>query len=222
MILRVMLAEDHPQVRAGLRALINSQVDMSVCAESADGQAAISCLMRDQPDVLLLDLSLPLKSGIEVARFAQATYPKIATLVLTMHDEEDYFYQVLEAGASGYLIKGSPPSDLLSAIRSVAQGGVVLHPTLARGLITRFHKQHLPTDASPTHEEHDCILSPREREVLELTAQGLTARETGESLGISPNTVERHRANIMGKLQISNRAQLVRFAMETGLVRKRP
>ncbi len=211
-----MIAEDHPKVRAGLRELINAEEDMQVCGEAADGVEALDLARDQKPDLLLLDLSMPRMSGLEVTRALTKEMPETAILVLTMHEEEGYFYQLLEAGASGYLLKGTAPSDLLSAVRSVSQGGVVLNPSLAKGLVKRLcqsgNKKVAPKD-NP--------LSPRERQVLDLTAQGMTAREVGKTLQISSNTVERHRANIMSKLGFSNRAQLVRYAVENGLLQKR-
>ncbi len=213
-----MIAEDHPQVRAGLRLLIDAEEDLEVCCEAADGEEALRKAKVHDPDLLLLDLSMPLKGGLEVARILKDDRPSIAILVLTMHEEEGYFYQLLEAGASGYVVKGAAPSDLLSAIRAVSQGGVVLHPSLAKGLVERFRGNS--SEGSSGSKGVEAPLSPREREVLDLTAQGLTAREVATALDISSNTVERHRANIMSKLGISNRAQLVRYAVESGLVRR--
>ena len=216
-----MIAEDHPQVRSGLRLLIDAEEDLEVCCEASDGEEALRKARVYEPDLLLLDLSMPLKGGLEVARILKDELPKVAILVLTMHEEEGYFYQLLEAGAGGYVVKGAAPSDLLSAIRAVSRGGVVLHPSLARGLLNRFHNQQPESGAAVSElKPPSSPLSPREREVLDLTAQGLTAREVATQLDISSNTVERHRANIMAKLGISNRAQLVRYAVESGLVRK--
>ncbi len=217
MATRVMIAEDHPQVRSGLRLLIDAEEDLEVCCEASDGEEALRKARVYEPDLLLLDLSMPLKGGLEVARILKDDLPRIAILVLTMHEEEGYFYQLLEAGASGYVVKGAAPSDLLSAIRAVSQGGVVLHPSLAKGLVERFRGN---SSEGAGNKCADVPLSPREREVLDLTAQGLTAREVATALDISSNTVERHRANIMAKLGISNRAQLVRYAVESGLVRR--
>lgn len=214
-----MIAEDHPQVRSGLRLLIDAEEDLEVCCEAADGEEALRKARVYEPDLLLLDLSMPLKGGLEVARILRDELPKVAILVLTMHEEEGYFYQLLEAGAGGYVVKGAAPSDLLSAIRAVSRGGVVLNPSLARGLVERFRGQH-PEAEAPEQKAPSSPLSPRELEVLDLTAQGLTAREVATQLDISSNTVERHRANIMAKLGFSNRAQLVRYAVESGLVRK--
>jgi DNA-binding NarL/FixJ family response regulator len=224
MTVRVMIAEDHPQVRSGLRLLIDAEEDLEVCCEASDGEEALRKARVYEPDLLLLDLSMPLKGGLEVARIIKDELPGTAILVLTMHEEEGYFYQLLEAGASGYVIKGAAPSDLLSAIRAVSRGGVVLHPSLAKGLVDRFRHQSSDGSAGEASGESKTAgppLSPREREVLDLTAQGLTAREVATALDISSNTVERHRANIMAKLGFSNRAQLVRYAVESGLV-KRP
>jgi DNA-binding NarL/FixJ family response regulator len=213
-----MIAEDHPQVRSGLRLLIDAEEDLEVCCEAADGEEALRKARVYEPDLLLLDLSMPLKGGLEVARILKDELPKTAILVLTMHEEEGYFYQLLDAGAGGYVVKGASPSDLLSAIRAVSGGGVVLHPSLAKGLVDRFRNQQPEEAAEPKLPSSP--LSPREREVLNLTAEGLTAREVATSLDISSNTVERHRANIMAKLGFSNRAQLVRYAVESGLVRR--
>lgn len=211
-----MIAEDHPKVRAGLRELINAEEDMMVCGEAADGAEALELAREQKPDLLLLDLSMPKLGGLEVTRALTKEMPNTAILVLTMHEEEGYFYQLLEAGASGYLLKGTAPSDLLSAVRAVSQGGVVLNPSLAKGLVRRFCSRD-NKKASPKNNP----LSPREQQVLDLTAQGMTAREVGKTLQISSNTVERHRANIMSKLGFSNRAQLVRYAVENGLLQKR-
>jgi two-component system response regulator NreC len=222
-----MIAEDHPQVRSGLRLLIDAEEDLEVCCEASDGEEALRKARVYEPDLLLLDLSMPLKGGLEVARTLKEELPKVAILVLTMHEEEGYFYQLLEAGAGGYVVKGAAPSDLLSAIRAVSKGGVVLNPSLAKGLVDRFRSQNQDNhDNSDSQEEtgeqkrQHSPLSPREREVLDLTAQGLTAREVATTLDISSNTVERHRANIMAKLGFSNRAQLVRYAVESGLLRR--
>lgn len=213
-----MIAEDHPQVRSGLRLLIDAEDDMEVCCEAADGEDAVQKARAHEPDLLLLDLSMPIRGGLEVARILRDELPKIAILVLTMHEEEGYFYQLLEAGAGGYVVKGAAPSDLLSAIRAVSRGGVVLHPSLAKGLVQRFHNASSLTEESQDSKPVSSPLSPREREVLDLTAQGMTAREVATALDISSNTVERHRANIMAKLGFSNRAQLVRYAVESGLL----
>lgn len=211
-----MIAEDHPKVRAGLRELINAEDDLEVCCEAANGVDALKQARTEKPDLLLLDLSMPVMGGLEVTRALNKEIPEIAILVLTMHEEEGYFYQLLEAGASGYLIKGTSPSDLISAVRAVSQGGVVLNPSLARGLVKKFCANN--EDGRAPRSKKPNPLSPREREVLDLTAQGLTAREVAKVLKISSNTVERHRANIMSKLGFSNRAQLVRYAVENGLL----
>lgn len=210
----VLIAEDHPIVRSGLRTLLEAEDDLEVCGEACDGEEALRKAKDLLPRLLLLDLSMPKLSGLEVTRKLHQECPEIAILVLTMHEEEGYFLELLEAGASGYVVKGTAPADILSAIRAVVKGGVSLHPTLARGLVDRLrHSRETPS--KPTE---DIPLSPRELEVLDLTAQGLTARELADKLKISSNTVQRHRANIMSKLGFSNRAQLVRYAVENGLL----
>ena len=208
----MLIAEDHPIVRSGLRTLLEAEDDIEVCGEACDGEEAVRKAKQLSPQLLLLDLSMPKLSGLDVTRQLHKECPEISILVLTMHEEEGYFFELLEAGASGYLVKGTAPSDILSAIRAVGKGGVSLHPALAKGLVDRLRES---TEA-PAKTSADIPLSPRELEVLDLTAQGLTARELADKLKISSNTVQRHRANIMSKLGFSNRAQLVRYAVEHG------
>lgn len=202
MSISVLIVEDHPVVRSGIRMLLTEEGDIEVLAEASNGREALTCLETIKPDLLLLDISMPEVNGLEVTQHVREKYPTMPILILTMHEDERYFFQLLRAGATGYIVKGAAPNDLVSAVRAVAAGQAYLYPSLARLLA----------------KEPDTVLSARELEVLQLTAQGLTAREVGKKLSISSNTVERHRANIMSKLGVSNRAELIRYAIRRGLL----
>ncbi len=202
MSISVLIVEDHPVVRSGIRMLLTEEGDIDVLAEASNGREALTCLETIKPDLLLLDISMPEVNGLEVTQHVREKYPTMPILILTMHEDERYFFQLLRAGATGYIVKGAAPNDLVSAVRAVAAGQAYLYPSLARLLA----------------KEPDTVLSARELEVLQLTAQGLTAREVGKRLSISSNTVERHRANIMSKLGVSNRAELIRYAIRRGLL----
>ena len=202
MSISVLIVEDHPVVRSGIRMLLTEEGDIDVLAEASNGREALQCLETIKPDLLLLDISMPEVNGLEVTQHVREKYPTMPILILTMHEDERYFFQLLRAGATGYIVKGAAPNDLVSAVRAVAAGQAYLYPSLARLLA----------------KEPDTVLSARELEVLQLTAQGLTAREVGKKLSISSNTVERHRANIMSKLGVSNRAELIRYAIRRGLL----
>lgn len=202
MSISVLIVEDHPVVRSGIRMLLTEEGDINVLAEASNGREALTLLETLTPDLLLLDISMPEVNGLEVTQHVREKYPTMPILILTMHEDERYFFQLLRAGATGYIVKGAAPNDLVSAVRAVAAGQAYLYPSLARLLA----------------KEPDTVLSARELEVLQLTAQGLTAREVGKKLSISSNTVERHRANIMSKLGVSNRAELIRYAIRRGLL----
>lgn len=202
MSISVLIVEDHPVVRSGIRMLLTEEGDIDVVAEASNGREALEFLENNRPDLLLLDISMPEVNGLEVTQHVREKYPSMPILILTMHEDERYFFQLLRAGATGYIVKGAAPNDLVSAVRAVAAGQAYLYPSLARLLA----------------KEPDTTLSARELEVLQLTAQGLTAREVGKRLSISSNTVERHRANIMSKLGVSNRAELIRYAIRRGLL----
>lgn len=202
MSISVLICEDHPVVRSGIRMLLTEEGDIEVLAEANNGREALTMLDAMSPDLLLLDISMPEVNGLEVTQQVREKFPTLPILILTMHEDERYFFQLLRAGATGYIVKGAAPNDLVSAVRAVAGGQAYLYPSLARLLA----------------KEPDTVLSARELEVLQLTAQGLTAREVGKKLSISSNTVERHRANIMSKLGVSNRAELIRYAIRRGLL----
>jgi two-component system response regulator NreC len=211
--IRILLADDHGVVRAGLRALLDAQPDMQVVGEAEDGPRAVDLTRRYVPAVVVADLSMP-GGGLETIREITALDLPSRVLVLTVHAEERYLLPVLEAGGSGYVRKSSAHTDLLDAIRTVARGEVFLDPaatkTLLRGYLGRVR----------SGEESDLgeLLSEREREVVRLTAEGYTAQQAAEILALSPKTVETYRHRAMQKLGLTNRAELVHYALRAGLL----
>ncbi|MCA9832527.1 MAG: response regulator transcription factor [Thermomicrobiales bacterium] len=211
--IRVVLADDHGVVRAGLRALLESQPDITVVGEAEDGPGAVRAVSELHPNVVVTDLSMP-GGGMEVVRELTALGDSTKVLVLTVHAEERYLLPVLQAGGLGYVRKSSAHTDLLNAIRTVAKGEVFLDPaatkTLLRGYLGR----------STDGEDLDIVevLSEREREVVKLTAEGYTAQQSAEFLSLSPKTVETYRHRAMQKLGLTNRAELVRYALRAGLL----
>lgn len=216
MKIRVLLVDDHAIVRAGLRMILASEADMALVGEAADGEAALRLTEETHPDVVVMDISMPGLGGLDGIRRIKDSVPDTQVVVLTMHEDERYFFQALEAGASGYVIKGAAPVELLSAIRAVRGGQAYFCPSLAKQMLNDYLRR---ADAG-SEKEKDTLtkLSDREKEVLKLIAEGKTGREIASQLFLSPNTVERHRANIMDKLGLHNRAELIKFAIRKGLV----
>ncbi len=209
----VLLADDHGIVRAGLRALLEAQPDMVVVAEAADGPTAIRETQRLRPTVVVSDLSMP-GGGLEAIRDITALNLPTRVLVLTVHAEERYLLPVLEAGGSGYVKKSSAHTDLLDAIRTVAKGEVFLDPAATKTLLRGYLGRVSNGDELDLGE----ILSEREREVVKLTAEGNTAQQAADILSLSPKTVETYRHRAMQKLGLTNRAELVRYALRAGLL----
>lgn len=215
--IKLLLADDHNVLRAGLRHLLNAQADMEVVAEAADGHEAVQAAVDHEPDVVLMDLSMPGIGGIEATRRIKAALPPTKVLVLTMHDDSGYLREALAAGASGLVLKQAADTELLSAIRTVHAGramvfaGPSFEPARGGGL-------PWPREAAEG-ERHKglALLSEREKDVVRLLALGHTNQEIGAMLFISVKTVDSHRSRIMEKLGISRRADLVRFAVENGL-----
>jgi len=213
-LVRVLIADDHDIVRAGIRMLLDAQPDMAVVGEASDGKEAIEMAGSMKPDVVLMDISMPGTTGIEATRAIKKANSRIEIVGLTMHAEDRYFFQLLQAGASGYVVKGAAPRELLEAVRAASRGEAYIHPSLQRKLIGDYVSRTEGSDQASMLAD----LTGRELEVLRLIVDGLTSREIAESLVISPNTVERHRQNIMSKLGLHNRAELVRYAISKGLV----
>ena len=210
---RLLLVDDHPIVRTGLRMLFQSEPDMVVVGEVNGGAEAIEAMQSLHPDVVIMDVAMPGMNGIEATRRIKESNPETAVLALTMHEDEQYFFAMLHAGASGYIPKRAAPDDLVSAIRVVAEGNFFLYSTLARFLMKDMAEQ-TPANSQERVES----LTPRETEVLTYIAEGFTSREIADTLVISVKTVERHRENIMTKLDIHNRVELVKFAIKKGLI----
>ena len=211
--IRLLLVDDHQVVRAGLRMLFQAEKDMEIVGEVGSGEEAIKAVRELRPDVVLMDVVMSGMSGIEATRRVKEADPDTAVLALTMHEDEQYFFEMLQAGASGYIPKRAAPDDLVSAIRVVSQGNVFLYPTLAEMLV-KDYLQRTEIGPAPAGKE----LTPREREVLTYIAEGYTNREIAEELVISVKTVDRHRENIMRKLNLHNRIELVKYAIEKGLI----
>ena len=211
--IRLLLVDDHEIVRAGLRMLFRAEEDMEIVGEAGSAEEAIQAVQELDPDVVLMDVAMPGMSGIEATRRIKEADPDAIILALTMHEDEQYFFEMLNAGAAGYIPKRAAPDDLVSAIRIVHQGNVFLYPSLAKVLVRDFVQR-----AEEDGELGADILTPREREVLTLIAEGYTNRQIAKELVISVKTVDRHRENIMGKLNLHNRIELVKYAIEKGLI----
>lgn len=215
--IRILLVDDHPIFRAGLRALLESQPDVQVVGEAGDGAEAIARAHELQPDIILLDISMPDVDGLEALRRMQAENVPGKALVLTMHAENEYLLQVLESGGYGYVLKQGVDTDLFTAIRHVAAGEVFLYPSATTLLLSRYREQKHALEENADNGPSDG-LSEREREVLALTAQGYSSQEIGDQLALSAKTVETYRTRVMRKLNLRHRSDLVRYALRTGLL----
>ena len=218
--IRILLADDHAMLRAGLRALLEAENDLEVMGEAGTGEEAVEMAERLKPDVVVMDLSMPGIGGLEATRRiaassggAGAADPSTRVLVLTMHAEEEHLLPVLDAGGSGYVNKRSADEELIEAIRTVARGDVFLYPDAAKLLLQGFRGKPADEDDPLTR------LSERELEVLGFTAEGFSAAEIGRKLSISPKTVDTYRSRIMEKLGLHHRSELVRFALQQGLLK---
>ncbi len=211
-MIRVVMADDHAIVRAGIRALLAAEGDVVIAAEAADGRAAVEAVERTHPDVLLMDLSMPGWNGVEAIRRAREVSPSTRVLVLSMHAAADYVRPALRAGASGYLVKGAGLDDLLRALRAVAAGERFFGPEATR--VVELDAADLAHRGADDLER----LTPREREVLQLVAEGHTNREIAAALGLSPKTVDAHRTKVMQKLDLHDAQALTRFALRRGLI----
>ena len=212
--IKLLLVDDHEIVRAGLRMLFAAEPDMEIVGQVGSGDEAVQAAQNLAPDVVIMDVTMPGMDGIEATRQIKEIVPDTAVLALTMHEDEQYFFEMLHAGASGYIPKRAAPDDLVSAVRVVSEGNVFLHSTLAKFLM-REMTNDAPQPAAPIAADN---LTPREKEVLTYIAEGYTNREIAEQLVISVKTVDRHRENIMQKLNLHNRVELVKYAIEKGLI----
>jgi DNA-binding NarL/FixJ family response regulator len=209
-MLRILVADDHGIVRSGLIMLLERQDGMHVVAEAEDGVAAVEAALRERPDVAILDVSMPRKTGLQAAREIHAHCPETRVLLLSMHDDERYVYDALKAGASGYVLKRQADVELIDAVRAVAAGGRFLSATVDAGAMEEWLERG-------EDQPHD-PLTPREMDVVKLIAEAYTNRQIAEILKVSEKTVESHRANVLGKLGMRDRVELVRYAIRRGLV----
>ncbi len=209
--IKLILVDDHAVVRSGLRMLLEAQTDMEIVGEAENGREAVALAQSLQPDIILMDILMPDMNGIEATRLVKEAAPDTAVLALTMYEDDQYFFEMLKAGASGYVPKRAAPDDLVTAIRTIYQGEIFLYPSLTARLVQGYVRQNMP-DASRNN------LTEREREVLILIADGLTNAEIAERLGISVKTVDRHRENLMRKLNLHSRVDLVKYAIKQGLI----
>jgi DNA-binding NarL/FixJ family response regulator len=216
-VIRVLVADDQTLVRAGFRVLVDSAPDQEVVGEAGNGREAVELARSARPDVVLMDIRMPVLDGLEATRriVADELLAGVRVLVLTTFDLDEYVYQALRAGASGFLLKDTPPADLLAAIRVVAAGDALLAPAVTRRLIAEFARRPEPSPVTPAALAG---LTDREREVLALVARGLTNAEIADRLVVSAATTKTHVSRILAKLQARDRAQLVMLAYETGLV----
>lgn len=210
--IRVLIADDHIIVRSGLRLLLDAEPDMYVVAEALDGQEALALAESLKPDVVLMDITMPGMDGLAATRQLKTILPEIKVLALTMHRSEEYFFEMLKAGASGYILKGAETDDLIDAIRIVANGDVFLYPSIA-GKLVRDYLRRVEGEG-----QLDIPLSRREKEIVKLIVDGFSNREISEKLVISPSTVHTHRGNIMKKLELSSRHELIKFARNNGII----
>jgi DNA-binding NarL/FixJ family response regulator len=209
-MIRVLIADDHGIVRSGLRMLIDRQSDMRVVAEVGDGVGALESTQSRRPDVAVLDVSMPRMTGLQAAREIRSHVPGTRVLLLSMHDDDRYFLEGLEAGAAGYVLKRAADTDLIDALRTVANGHTFLSDDAQRALMADWLES-----GSADPEDR---LTPRELEVVKLIAEAFTNRQIAETLKVSEKTVESHRANVLSKLGMRDRVELVRYAIRRGLV----
>jgi two-component system response regulator NreC len=208
---RILIADDHPVLRSGLRVLLAADPDLEVVGEAGSGEETLHLAEELRPDVVLLDIGMPGESGIETVRRLKAKLPALKVLFLTMHEEEGMLLEALGAGGDGYLIKRADEAEIIQAIRVVQRGDVYVHPTMTRALLSQ-------TETTERPQEPVEPLTQREIDVLRLLARGNTNRQIAELLGLSTRTVESHRANLMGKLGLSSRVELVTYAEEHRLL----
>jgi len=211
--IRVLLADDHRILREGIRALIDDQEDMQVVGEAEDGLETVKKVAKLQPDVVVMDIAMPLLNGLEATRQIRRDFPQVKVLILTMHDNEEYIRQVLAAGALGYVLKDAAARDLLGAIRTVNQGEAVLSPAITRLVIEDYLRWG---DIRP--EDTTDGLTAREREVLQLIAEGYTNKEIAGIMSLSVKTIQSHRTNLMNKLDLHDRGELIKYAIQKKII----
>ncbi len=211
--IRVLLVDDHAILREGIRALLALSKDIEVVGEAAEGQAAIDRTGELSPDVVLMDIAMPGLDGLEATRRIKERYKDVKVLILTQHENREYVFPILKAGADGYVLKKAAGTELISAIRAVSEGGTFLYPSVARAVV----EDYLRPDGTVADRRHP-RLTDREVEILRLVAEGKSNQEIADLLCLSAKTVTGHRTNIMEKLDLHNRTELVKYAIRTGLI----
>jgi DNA-binding NarL/FixJ family response regulator len=211
--IRILLADDHTILRDGIRSLLEDEPDMEVIGEAEDGHSAVKMTAQLGPDVVVMDIAMPLLNGLEATRQIKRNNPKVRVLILTMHENEEYIRQVLATGAMGYILKDAAARELLGAIRAVHRGEAVLSPAITRLVIEDYLRW-----GEPQSEPISNGLSAREREVLQLIAEGYTNKQIGEILCISVKTVQAHRNNLMQKLDLHDRGELIKYAIQKKII----
>jgi NarL family two-component system response regulator LiaR len=211
--IRVLVVDDHTIVRDGISALLALSGDMEVVGEAANGSEALQMVKQTQPDVVVMDIAMPIMGGLEATRRIRKESPRTRVLILTQYDDKEYVFPLLEAGASGFISKVAASVDLTSGIRSVYQGDAFLSPSIAKLLIEGYQGGNRQTGHEPYEQ-----LTDRERDVLKLVAEGFTTREIADLLKVTPKTVEGHKTNLMAKLDIHNRIDLVKYALRKGII----
>jgi two-component system response regulator NreC len=210
----VLIADDHTIVRSGVRLLLEAESDIRVVGEALNGREALELAESLQPDVVLMDITMPEMDGLEATKQLKTRFPHINVLVLTMHRSDEYFFEMLKAGASGYILKGAKTSELIDAVRIVQGGEVFLYPSMTQKLVQGY------LQLANWEDEGAPSLSPREKEIFRLLAEGYSNKEIAEKLVISPSTVYSHRGNLMDKLGLGNRHELIQYARKRGLIQK--
>lgn len=213
-MIRLLLVDDHEMVRTGLRMLIENHDDITIVAEASNAAEALELTASHQPDVVVMDITLPDMTGIEATRQIKQKFPNISVIALTIHEDEQYFFEMLQAGASGYVPKRAAPDDLINAIHAASLDEIYLYPSLAKTLVEDYLGR---SQSQQTGLSLD-LLTQREKEVLELLVQGNSNDQIAEQLVISKHTVARHRENLMRKLELHSRSELVKYAIRKGLI----
>ena len=212
LVTRILIADDFPVVRSGLRRLLDSKPDLEVVAEAADGHEAVEIALKEDIHLAILDVSMPRMTGIQAAAELHKRKPEIRVLMLSMHDSEQFLFEALKAGASGYVLKSGADTDIVDACRAAMRGDTFLYPSAVTTLVRDY------VERGGRGEEQFDVLTPRELEVLKLIAEAHTSKEIAELLFISIKTVERHRQNILDKLGMRDRVELTRYAIRRGLI----
>ena len=212
LVTRILIADDFPVVRSGLRRLLDSKPDLEVVAEAADGHEAVETTLKEDADLAILDVSMPRMTGIQAAAELHKRKPELRVLMLSMHDSEQFLFESLKAGASGYVLKSEADTDIVDAVRAAMRGDSYLYPSAVTTLVRDY------VERGGSGEEQFDVLTPRELEVLKLIAEAHTSKEIAKMLFISIKTVERHRQNILDKLGMSDRVELTRYAIRRGLI----